>query len=94
MSKIHFLFTMLNISQLVVIKQGTMVGIITKNEFLKSRVAPSASQSSPESSIDSVSGEFVPPLLDDREDERSDDREERKEERKNEDEIEFEGRRF
>ena len=37
MSKIHFLFTMLNISQLIVVSQGRMVGIITKNEFLKKR---------------------------------------------------------
>lgn len=37
MSKIHFLFTMLNVSQLNVINKGAMVGIITKNEFLKKR---------------------------------------------------------
>lgn len=37
MSKIHFLFTMLNVSQLNVINKGAMVGVITKNEFLKKR---------------------------------------------------------
>ena len=40
MSKIHFLFTMLNISQLIVLSEGAMVGIITKNEFLKKRDDP------------------------------------------------------
>lgn len=35
LAKIHFLFTMLNLDQLFVIKNGNLVGIITKNEFLK-----------------------------------------------------------
>jgi signal-transduction protein with cAMP-binding, CBS, and nucleotidyltransferase domain len=35
MSKIHFMFSMLNINQVIVIKDGSMVGIITKGEFLK-----------------------------------------------------------
>ena len=34
-AKIHFLFTMLGISQLLVINEGFLVGIITKKEFLK-----------------------------------------------------------
>lgn len=37
LSKIHFLFTMLNLSQLFVIKKGVLVGIITKSEFLKKK---------------------------------------------------------
>ena len=37
LSKIHFLFTMINISQLFVIRKGILVGIITKNEFLKKK---------------------------------------------------------
>ena len=37
MSKIHFLFTMLNLDQLFVIKMGVLVGIITKNDFLKKK---------------------------------------------------------
>jgi predicted transcriptional regulator len=36
LTKVHFLFTMLNISQLFVVKRGVLVGIISKNEFLKS----------------------------------------------------------
>ena len=36
-AKIHFLFTMLSISQLFVINEGFCVGIITKKEFLKRR---------------------------------------------------------
>jgi len=35
MSKIHFMFSMLNISSVYVIKDGKLVGVITKNEFLK-----------------------------------------------------------
>ena len=37
LAKIHFLFTMLNMSQLFVIRRGILVGIITKNEFLKKK---------------------------------------------------------
>jgi CBS domain-containing protein len=37
LSKVHFLFTMLNISQLIVIERGRMVGIITKREFLRQK---------------------------------------------------------
>lgn len=37
MSKLHFLFIMLNISQVNIINQGTITGIITKLEFLKKR---------------------------------------------------------
>jgi len=37
MSKIHFLFTMLNLSQLFVIRKGVLIGIITKNDFLKKK---------------------------------------------------------
>jgi len=37
LSKIHFLFTMLNLSQLFVIRKGVLVGIITKNDFLKKK---------------------------------------------------------
>jgi len=37
MAKIHFLFTMLNISLLTVIKKGNIVGLITRHEFLKKR---------------------------------------------------------
>ncbi len=39
MSKIHFLFTMLNITQLTVINKGFMEGIITRKEFLQKRRA-------------------------------------------------------
>jgi len=38
LAKIHFLFTMLNVSKIFVINEGFMVGIITKNEFLRRRV--------------------------------------------------------
>jgi len=34
MSKIHFLFTMLNINMLLVIKKGVIKGMITKLEFI------------------------------------------------------------
>lgn len=37
MSKIHFLFTMLNINLLIVVKQGVVKGIITKLEFIQKR---------------------------------------------------------
>ena len=37
MSKLHFLFLMLNISQVNIIDQGQITGIITKLEFLKKR---------------------------------------------------------
>ena len=37
MSKIHFLFTMLNINLLIVVKQGKVKGIVTKLEFIQKR---------------------------------------------------------
>ncbi len=37
LAKIHFLFTMLNLSQLIVLNKGFAVGIITKSEFLKNK---------------------------------------------------------
>jgi hypothetical protein len=37
MSKIHFLFTMLNINLLIVVKKGVVKGIITKLEFIQKR---------------------------------------------------------
>ena len=37
MSKLHFLFIMLNIAQVNIINQGAITGIITKLEFLKKR---------------------------------------------------------
>lgn len=37
MGKLHFLFLMLNISQVNIINQGHITGIITKLEFLKKR---------------------------------------------------------
>ena len=37
MSKIHFLFTMLNINLLVVLEEGVVKGIITKLEFIQKR---------------------------------------------------------
>ena len=37
MSKLHFLFIMLNMSQVNVIQKGIITGIITKMEFLKKR---------------------------------------------------------
>ena len=37
MSKIHFLFTMLNINLLIVMKKGVIKGIITKLEFIQKR---------------------------------------------------------
>ena len=37
MSKIHFLFTMLNISMLLVVKKGVIKGMITKLEFIQKR---------------------------------------------------------
>lgn len=37
LAKVHFLFTMLNVSQIFVINEGILVGIITKREFLKRR---------------------------------------------------------
>jgi H+/Cl- antiporter ClcA len=54
LAKIHFLFTMLNVSQIFVISEGHLVGIITKQEFLKRR--------SYEEDHDD-SGSFVPPNL-------------------------------
>jgi chloride channel 2 len=36
LSKVHFLFIMLNISQLFVTRRGVIIGIIAKNEFLRS----------------------------------------------------------
>lgn len=35
MSKLHFIFIMLNISMVNIIKKGRITGIITKNEFMK-----------------------------------------------------------
>lgn len=37
MSKLHFLFIMLNISQVNIVKEGFITGIISKVEFLKKR---------------------------------------------------------
>lgn len=37
MSKLHFLFIMLNISQVNVIKKGIITGIITKLEFVQKK---------------------------------------------------------
>jgi len=37
MSKIHFLFTMLNITMLLVVKKGVIKGMITKLEFIQKR---------------------------------------------------------
>ncbi len=37
LSKIHFLFIMLNITQVNIVKQGCITGIISKLEFLKRR---------------------------------------------------------
>ena len=37
MAKIHFLFTMLNINMLLVLKRGLIKGIITKLEFIQKR---------------------------------------------------------
>ena len=37
MSKIHFLFTMLNISMLLVLKKGVIKGMISKLEFIQKR---------------------------------------------------------
>ena len=37
MAKIHFLFTMLNLTQLIVLSKGITMGIITKSEFLKNK---------------------------------------------------------
>lgn len=48
MSKIHFMFSMLNITQVIVIKDGSMVGIITKNEFLKKQLNTILSKPDPE----------------------------------------------
>ena len=37
LSRVHFLFTMLNLTQVLVIRKGVLVGIITKNDFLKKK---------------------------------------------------------
>jgi hypothetical protein len=37
MSKIHFLFTMLNINMLLVVKKGVIKGLVTKLEFIQKR---------------------------------------------------------
>ena len=37
LAKVHFLFTMLNLSQLIVLNRGLAVGIIAKAEFLKNQ---------------------------------------------------------
>ena len=39
MSKIHFLFTMLNITMLLVVENGVIKGMITKLEFIQKRKA-------------------------------------------------------
>ena len=39
MSKIHFLFTMLNISMLLVVEHGVIKGMVTKLEFIQKRKA-------------------------------------------------------
>jgi len=44
MSKLHFLFIMLNISQVNVVKKGVITGIITKNEFLSKKKAKATSK--------------------------------------------------
>lgn len=41
MAKLHFLFTMLNITQVFVVNLGVMVGVITKTSFIKHKT-PSA----------------------------------------------------
>lgn len=37
MSKLHFMFTMLNINMLLVLKKGVIKGMITKLEFIQKR---------------------------------------------------------
>lgn len=37
MSKIHFLYTMLNINLLIVLKEGEVKGVIAKSEFIHKR---------------------------------------------------------
>lgn len=37
MSKIHFLYTMLNINLLIVLKEGEIRGVIAKSEFISKR---------------------------------------------------------
>lgn len=37
MSKLHFIFIMLNVSIVNVVKKGRITGVITKNEFMKKR---------------------------------------------------------
>ena len=52
MSKIHFMFSMLNISSVYIIWDGRLVGIITKNEFLKKQTNTILSQ--PDKPIEKV----------------------------------------
>lgn len=40
MAKLHFLFTMLNITQVFVVNLGEMVGVITKTSFIKHKTPP------------------------------------------------------
>ena len=50
LSRVHFLFTMLNLTQVLVIRKGVLVGIITKNDFLKKKrltLSQSTSSSKP-----------------------------------------------
>lgn len=45
LAKIHFLFTMLNLTQLFVLNKGIAVGIISKGEFLKNKTLQSGARS-------------------------------------------------
>jgi len=36
-TRIHFLFTMLNVNTLFVLKEGTLIGFINKIDFIKKR---------------------------------------------------------
>jgi len=67
LAKVHFLFTMLNISQLFVTQRGCIIGVIAKREFLKTnRQLMDENQSSKDDEDDinePLGTEYLPSIL-------------------------------
>jgi len=63
LTKVHFLFTMLSISQLFVTRRGVIIGIISKNEFLRSNKQTEVKKAIKEEDINEPLGADVIPSI-------------------------------
>jgi hypothetical protein len=62
-TKVHFLFTMLNISQLFVVQRGVIVGMIAKYEFLISNKATEHDDELEDDSNEPLGAEYIHSIL-------------------------------